>query len=117
MKNKSSYIIGVQAEKNVENDLRQHGYVILYKRYKTKYGEVDIIASKGSILACVEVKSRRNKVWDNLVSFVQQKRIVNSVKIFLADNPQYANFQIRFDVGLIIHEEFNYIENAFFACD
>ncbi len=39
--------------------LRVKGYRILETRYKTRYGEIDIIARKGNILAIVEVKRRQ----------------------------------------------------------
>lgn len=36
------------------------GYRILAFRYRTKLGEIDVIAAKGRLIACVEVKARRD---------------------------------------------------------
>jgi len=37
--------------------LERHGYVVLERNYLRKWGEIDIIAKKGSILTFIEVKS------------------------------------------------------------
>ena len=52
----SSYKKGVNAEMAISNYLIRHGYKIIKHRYKTKYGEIDIIASKEKLLLFVEVK-------------------------------------------------------------
>src|SRR5262249_18337556 len=38
--------------------LRLAGYSILARRYKTRVGEIDIVARRGGVLAFVEVKAR-----------------------------------------------------------
>jgi len=59
MKNRQEYEKeGRRAEKRVASYLKRRGYSILAERFKTRYGEVDIIARKGPVIAFVEVKQR-----------------------------------------------------------
>jgi len=39
-------------------ELRRRGYAILERRYRTRYGEIDIVARHGDVLVFVEVKAR-----------------------------------------------------------
>ena len=39
-------------------ELEQRGYAILARRYRTRYGEIDIVARDGGITVFVEVKAR-----------------------------------------------------------
>ena len=40
--------------------LEQKGYVILDRNFRTRYGEVDLVAEDGEVLVFVEVKARRS---------------------------------------------------------
>jgi putative endonuclease len=49
--------IGKIGEKVVQTFLVKHGFAVLELNYRTRYGEIDIIAKKGSSLRFIEVKS------------------------------------------------------------
>ena len=49
----SNYQIGLNAEIITSNYLKNKGYSILKHRYKTIYGEIDLIASKDDLLIFV----------------------------------------------------------------
>lgn len=51
---------GAIAEYRAALALILKGYRILAFRYRTKLGEIDIIARKGDLVACIEVKARAN---------------------------------------------------------
>jgi putative endonuclease len=52
------------------------GYRIVALRYRTKLGEIDIIARKGDLAVFVEVKARRNEIGAiDAVSYAAQSRI------------------------------------------
>ena len=53
-----AYRLGHFAEWRAVWRLRLAGYSILARRYKTRLGEIDIVARRGGILAFVEVKAR-----------------------------------------------------------
>lgn len=51
-----------EAEELACKFLRKKGYKILERNYRTKYGEIDIIARDGKEIVFVEVKSGNGKV-------------------------------------------------------
>lgn len=82
--------------------LRLKGYRVIARRLKTPMGEIDIIARRGDTLAVIEVKSREE--WAPAMEAVtarQRGRLVRAARAFLAVEPRYAGFTIRFDVMLV----------------
>ena len=74
------------------------GYQILEWRYKTRFGEIDIIARKSRVIACIEVKARRAKVEISEVLRPHQiMRIKQAAEFFLYQNPQFRNHLLRLD--------------------
>lgn len=60
--------IGKIGENIARSFLVKHGFSILDTNYRTKYGEIDIIAEKDSKLKFIEVKSIKVKDFSNLSS-------------------------------------------------
>ena len=52
--------IGKQGENKAKNYLKRRGYQILETNYRTKAGEIDLIAKEKDCLVFVEVKTRTN---------------------------------------------------------
>lgn len=98
-KRQSSYRFGLLAEAAVILYLRVCGYKILNKRYKTKVGEIDIIARKKKQIIFIEVKARRKEqdIYE-VLSSKQQHRITRAASLFLARNKRFAGYKIRFDL-------------------
>ncbi len=100
---KTAYAKGLYAETLATMMLRVKGYKILKTRYKTRFGEIDIIASKKNLLAFIEVKARKDKAGAlEAVSLKSQERIANAARFFLSEYPDYNNFDMRFDVISVI---------------
>jgi len=78
------------------------GYAIAARRFKSRVGEVDIVARRGPELLFVEVKAR-HRLDDAALSVTprQQKRIVAAAEAWLADHPDDGTCEIRFDVILV----------------
>ena len=55
----AAYERGLNAEALAESHLKAQGYAILAKRFKTKQGEIDILAAKDEFIVAVEVKARK----------------------------------------------------------
>ncbi len=94
--------------------LRLKGYRILETRYRTKQGEVDIIARKGNLVAMVEVKARRS-VEDaiNAVNYPSQRRIAATGDIWLSNQSDFAQLSIRYDIIAIVPGKWpHHIEDA-----
>ncbi len=52
--------LGKSAEDLAADALERRGYAILARRYRTRHGEIDIVARDGRYLVFVEVKARRS---------------------------------------------------------
>jgi putative endonuclease len=54
----TSFAKGLAAEKRAQDYLIQKGYLLLAHRYKTKFGELDLVMHQGHKLFFFEVKQR-----------------------------------------------------------
>ena len=110
---------GTDGEKRASEFLEQNGYKIIEHNWRTKSGEIDIIAIKNEVLVFVEVKTLPNATSDMLSSVLgmqKQKRIVKTAKHLLLKHRQYSNSYIRFDVIVLDMQGLPpvyHIENAF----
>lgn len=97
-----AYRRGIIAEYWVAFYLMLKGYRILKLRYKSKVGEVDILALKKNTVIAVEVKARA-KSEDGLyaVKPKAQKRIIKALQYFMMTHPKYGQKDMRFDVIVI----------------
>ena len=93
----NSYQYGLFAEQKVAEYLEELGYTIKEQRYKTSYGEIDIIAILDEVLVFFEVKARRRFLHDENISSAQIKRNSNAASFFLSQYEDYSNYQMRFD--------------------
>lgn len=83
--------------------LEKNGYKILEKNYRSKLGEIDIIAKEGGVLAFVEVKARRTDQFGSpkLAVTLQKQRKVSMVALgYLKETGQISK-KARFDVVAI----------------
>jgi len=94
--------LGHAAEWRAVWRLRLAGYSILARRYKTRLGEIDIVARRGDLLAFVEVKARRD-IDDALFALRGRQfgRVARAASLFIANHPRYAACSIRFDAVLV----------------
>ena len=56
----AAFKTGLSAETRAAAYLMAKGYRILAKRFRTPYGEIDIVARRRNLLAFIEVKARAN---------------------------------------------------------
>lgn len=93
---------GLSAESRAALLLIAKAYRILARRWKTPFGEIDIVARRRGVLVFVEVKARGSL--DEAVEAVTERtkrRVVGAAELWLARHPQYANGAIRFDVIVV----------------
>lgn len=99
----SRYWRGLRAEWLACVALICRGYWILAVRNKTPLGEIDIVARRGRLLVFVEVKARANSEdAEASVSQRQRDRIRRAADFWLARAPRYHDFEIRFDLVLVL---------------
>lgn len=90
---------GVIAEYICAIVLLLKGYSILKMRYKTKVGEVDIIAKKGGALVFIEVKARPTLAQGlEAITPQAQQRIARAASLYVQKHPPYTGLTLRFDV-------------------
>ena len=98
----AAFKTGLSAETRAAAYLMAKGYRILARRFKTPYGEIDIVARKRSLIAFIEVKARARL--DDAAYAVtprQQARIIDAAQAWLMAHPEHAEFELRFDAILI----------------
>lgn len=95
--------------------LRLKGWRLLARRYKTKFGEVDLVMRRGQVTAFIEVKARATI--DGAIESVtprQAKRISAAARQFMADDRIAALQACRFDIVAVSPYHWpRHIENAF----
>lgn len=98
--------------------LEDRGWTILARNYRSRYGEIDLIAENGVFLAFVEVKLRKaggTILGREAVDLRKQDRLRKTALVYLAQ--QETSFQPRFDVAEVEDGPsgpvITYLENAF----
>jgi putative endonuclease len=110
---------GGRGEQIAVAHLERNGYGIVARNVRSRWGEVDIVASRGEDLAFVEVKC-----WDALgkdsleqsIGATKQRRIRRTAEHFLAGNPSYRGRRVRFDVIFVQEDQaagLDHLEGAF----
>lgn len=86
-------------ERQAKAYLERQGLLILAQNYRTRYGEIDMIATDDAYIIFVEVKMRRNKQFAlarEHVTLKKQQKILLAAEGFLQKMPDTR--QPRFDV-------------------
>lgn len=111
---------GRNGELFVSEFLRRNGYSVVKRNYRSRFGEIDIIAENSEYIIFTEVKTRRgNSLFApaEAVNAAKRRRILLTAEDFLAKYE--TELQPRFDVAEVIVPEnggrykLNYIKNAF----
>ena len=120
---KSKAAIGLHYEKVAAKLLMLNGYEILCENYRSKEGEIDIVACKDGILCFVEVKYRSKDAYgypSEAVDRKKQERIYKTALIYLSDPDSVKTDkngrrpdQYRFDVVEIQGERYRILPDAF----
>ena len=102
--------VGELGEQLVASWLESREYQILYRRWRCRWGEIDLVALEKfrNILVFVEVKTRSYNNWDAegmlSIDLRKQQKIGKTAQMFLVQNPIYADYPCRFDVALVSYQ-------------
>src|SRR5437016_4727436 len=78
--------------------VRSLGYKILISGYRTRAGEVDVIARDGDILVFLEVKGRQNSdPPEDAVGFIKRQRIIRAAHHYIS-RYRLHDRRYRFDI-------------------
>ena len=95
--------LGKSAEDLAVAELERRGYAILARRYRTRHGEIDVVARDGRTTVFVEVKARSSLRYGSAAEAVtpwKQRRLVSMATDFLVRH-RLADGPARFDVVAI----------------
>ena len=95
--------LGKRGEELALRELERHGYAILAQRYRTRYGEIDIVAQDGETTVFVEVKARVGADFGSAAEAVtpaKQRRVAYMARDYIARN-DVTGRPCRFDVVAI----------------
>lgn len=109
--------LGFFGERKAAKFLKRKGYEIRERNFRSKLGEVDIIAKLGEVVAFVEVKTRRTHTYgepNEAVDDERQGRYRRAANFYFYKNGlSVYDFTVRFDVIEVTKRGINHIENAF----
>lgn len=112
--------LGSRGEQLAAHWYEENGYTILTRNYRTRLGEIDIVAQNGGMVVFIEVKTRAAgaiappRAW---VNATKQRRIIAAAGGYIAAHFTAEPF-VRFDVAEVTADSsgaltLHCIENAF----
>jgi len=98
------------AEEKAANFLLENGYMIIERNFYSRFGEIDIIATKNSVLHFVEVKSALT--YELAVQNLTPRKIARLIKtgdVYMKKNGLDVDFV--YDGVLVMPSEIEIVEN------
>jgi putative endonuclease len=78
--------MGGQGEAAADRYLRSHGYTILAHNWRTRAGEIDLVAEREGVLVFVEVKARTSHQFgrpEEAVTPAKRRRLIRTAQAYL----------------------------------
>ena len=96
--------LGAQGENIAVRYLQNKGYRIVARNYRTRFGEIDIIAEQGPDLVFVEVKTRASVLFGSPLDSVNvnKQKQLSRVALDYMSRKSCQNRPVRFDVVAIL---------------
>lgn len=97
------YRRGLRGEFLASLALMLKGFRIVARRYKTKLGEIDLIARRGDLVIIVEVKVRPSLAQAmEAIATTSERRIEAAADLWLMRQPDHARLSLRFDMVAVL---------------
>ena len=95
--------LGAKGEELAVRYLKKRGYRIVERNYRTRLGEIDIIAEQGDDLVFIEVKTRSDTLFGSAFESVtpQKQKQLSKVALEYISKEDCHNRPARFDVVAI----------------
>ena len=126
MVNKNQILKGQEGESIAERYFKKQGYKIIFKNFRTKTGEIDLIVEKKGTLVFVEVKACAvqgdGPLPEEKVNLSKRRRIIEASKFFCSREKDLIDRikEFRYDVVVVdINKKsvVRHYESAFFDED
>lgn len=111
--------LGKTGEYLALNYLQQENYKIIEKNFRSKFGEIDIIAEKNNHLSFVEVKTRVGLIKGYPYEAIDKRKVFHmkrAAQYFLLKN-NYKNYKLSLDlISIVLNQDlsvdqFKYYKN------
>lgn len=116
----SAIVTGTEHEVLAAEYLLKANLQILHRNFRSKLGEIDIIAHDGPYLVFVEVRYRQDDKFGSAaesVTFAKQQKIVRAAQFYLQTHTWAQQLNCRFDVIAISNStespQIEWIKDAF----
>lgn len=109
-----THTAGQEGEDRATALLTRAGYAIVERNYRSKIGELDIVARDGDVLAFVEVRSRADDSHGHAAEMVtrdKQYQVARVAELYLLDR-EPPDGRMRFDVVAITGDTIDLIKDA-----
>lgn len=115
-KKRMAFFRGHSAERLAALALMLKGFRIVARRYRTRLGEIDLIARRGNLILIVEVKARTSVEAVQLAVTPQaMRRIEAAADMWLQRQKDYALLSLRFDLVAVLPRRWPKHVPAFFT--
>lgn len=94
-------LLGNWGEDRACRYLEEEGYILIAKNFRSRFGEIDIIACNEAVIVFAEVKTRKGTGFGYPIEAVtpeKQRRFRLTAEFFLLRNRMYGSLQPRMDV-------------------
>lgn len=98
--------LGVEGETLAAAHLEQHGYRILARNWRCRYGELDIVAHDGETVVAVEVKTRSGEGYGSPLEAITAQKASRLRRLLLewARESGRRRSPLRIDaIGIMLH--------------
>ncbi|MBR2696141.1 MAG: YraN family protein [Parasporobacterium sp.] len=110
--------IGTEYEQKACAFIEEEGLRVIETNYRTRTGEIDIIARDKDEIVFLEVKYRKDRSFggaEGAIPKSKQRTIIQVAKVYIKMHNLPQNGFYRFDAVLIDGEEITHIKNAWQA--
>ncbi|KAB2657175.1 YraN family protein [Brucella tritici] len=115
-KKRTAFFRGHSAERFAALVLLLKGFRIVARRYRTRLGEIDLIARRGNLVLIVEVKARSSLEAAHLAVTPQAtRRIEAAADLWLQRQPDHTRLSLRFDLIAVLPRRWPKHVPAFFT--
>lgn len=104
---KQGLYLGKRGEEAAAGLLKDNGYRILIRNYRTKLGEIDIIATDKDTICFIEVKTRQSDRFglpSEAISESKQRQISKTALTFLKEK-NLLDKKARFDIVSVLYSK------------
>lgn len=96
--------------------LTLNGYTVIERNFRTRTGEIDIVAKEGGYLCFIEVKKRSDTTSgypEEAITKYKINQIKKTALFYISKNRISPDTPVRFDVVLLLQNRYKILRNAF----